>query len=166
MIASRRAIFDGLRDLTGVAKGGCLIYVTSHGAPQGVVLGDSLLTPGGLADLLDRTCPARPAVVIISACFSGVFVPIVQGPNRMIFTAARRDRSSFGCGVGDTYPFFDGCVLEALPAARDFIALVPLARACVIRRERMEHVQPPSAPQVSVGAAFRSNLAPFAARPG
>ena len=34
-----------MRDLTAVAKGGCLIYLTSHGSPKGVVLSDGLLTP-------------------------------------------------------------------------------------------------------------------------
>ena len=32
-----RPIYDALVDLTGQAKGGCLVYFSSHGAPQGVV---------------------------------------------------------------------------------------------------------------------------------
>ncbi|MBA3810743.1 MAG: peptidase C13 [Caulobacteraceae bacterium] len=160
------AIFAGLRDLAIRAPGGCLIYLTSHGAPQGAIAGEGLLTPRRLAALVDRACPARPTVVVVSACFSGVFVPALAGPDRMVLTAARRDRSSFGCGEGDTYPFFDGCVLETLPRARDFIDLAPKVRACVERRERIEHMRPPSEPQASVGAALRLNLPAFSDGPG
>jgi hypothetical protein len=69
-----------------------------------------------------------------------------------VMTAARRDRSSFGCSEDATYPYFDGCVLEGLQTARDFIALAAAARACVARREAEEGLSPASEPQVSVGA--------------
>lgn len=160
------AIFAALGDLAAGAPRGCLVYLTSHGAPEGVIVGEGQLTPRRLAALLDRACPARPTLVVVSACFSGVFVPALAAPDRMILTAARRDRSSFGCGEGDTYPFFDGCVLEALPDARDFIDLAPKVRACVERRERIEHMRPPSQPQVSIGAMFRRSLPPFEREPG
>ena len=52
-------------------------------------------------------CQARPTVVVISACYSGIFVDGLAAPNRMIMTAARRDRSSFGCSEDATYPYFD-----------------------------------------------------------
>ena len=99
-------------------------------------------------------------MVVISACFSGVFIPALAGPDRLILTAARRDRSSFGCGEADTYPFFDGCILDALARAGDFLAAGGEARACVARREREEHMSPPSQPQVYVGARFHA--LPFA----
>ncbi|MEP6966684.1 MAG: C13 family peptidase [Pseudomonadota bacterium] len=160
------AMFAGLRDLAVRAPGGCLIYLTSHGEPGGAVAGEGLLTPRRLAALVDRACPARPTLIVVSACFSGVFVPALAAPDRMVLTAARRDRSSFGCGEGDTYPFFDGCVLEALPGARDFIDLVPRVRACVERRERVEHMRPPSQPQAFVGPEFRLRIPPFDPIPG
>jgi hypothetical protein len=148
------AIAAGLRRLTARAGGGCLFYLTSHGSPDGAVLGDHLAAPRAVAAIVNQSCGARPTVVVISACFSGVFVPALAGPDRLVLTAARRDRSSFGCGEADAYPFFDGCVLEALPHAADFIALAKLARACVARRERQEGMSPPSQPQIAVGAAF------------
>ena len=73
--------------------------------------------------------------MIISACFSGVFVPALAGPNRMVLTAARPDRSSFGCGEADKYPYFDQCVLESMPHAADFAAL-GTHRAGLRRRAR------------------------------
>src|SRR5271169_4484166 len=38
-------IYQGLNSLTQKARGGCLAYFTSHGAPQGVVLGDDVVSP-------------------------------------------------------------------------------------------------------------------------
>src|SRR5450432_829432 len=98
-----QAIYDALAELTTKATGGCLLYFSSHGAPQGVVIDQHFLPPGVLATIVDTTCGQRPTVVIISACFSGVFVPALAGPNRMVLTAARPDRSSFGCGEADKY---------------------------------------------------------------
>jgi len=151
-------IYTSLRELTAQATGGCLIYFTSHGAPQGVVLGDNLVPPGILDQLITQTCGRRPTVVIISACFSGVFVPALADSNRMILTAARPDRSSFGCSESDKYPYFDTCFLKVLPSVRDFAALGPAVQACVAQREQETGAQPPSEPQVSVGASLRPIL--------
>jgi hypothetical protein len=153
-----KPIYESLRELTARARGGCLIYFTSHGAPQGVVVGDGVMPPGMLDQLIGATCGDRPTVVVISACFSGVFVPVLEGPNRMILTAARRDRSSFGCGEDDKYPYFDTCLLRELPTARDFMTLGPAVQACVARREVETGMRPPSEPQLSVGARLRPIL--------
>ncbi|WP_296597135.1 C13 family peptidase, partial [Phenylobacterium sp.] len=93
-----RGIYNALVDLSGRTAGGCIFYMTSHGAPEGAQLDQGLLRPGVLANMLDRTCGKRPTIVVISACFSGVFVPTLALPNRMVVTAARPDRTSFGCG--------------------------------------------------------------------
>jgi hypothetical protein len=149
-------IAAALARLTARAKGGCLFYLTSHGSPDGAVLGERMLAPSAIAGLLNSACGDRPTVVVVSACYSGVFVAALTRPNRLVLTAARRDRSSFGCGESDRYPFFDACVLEALPVSPDFLALAGKARLCVARRERQEHMSPPSDPQIFVGAKFRS----------
>lgn len=135
------------------AQAGCLFYFTSHGSPEGMVLGrEGLLTPQRLAGLLDQWCGTRPTVVVVSACYSGGFVPALSAPNRMIMTAARPDRSSFGCAAGSEYPYFDACILEALPSADDFVDLASRARRCVAQRETAEQLWPPSAPLTEVGA--------------
>jgi len=156
--ATLPAIGAALRRLTAQAPNGCLFYLTSHGSPDGAVLGDRLVPPRSFARMISSTCGTRPTVVVISACFSGVFVKPLAGPNRLVLTAARRDRSSFGCGESDRYPYFDGCILEALPSSADFVDLANRARACVARRERQEGMSPPSRPQTSIGASFHSPL--------
>jgi hypothetical protein len=153
-----QGIYDALSDLTAKAQGGCLIYFSSHGAPMGVVVDQQFLPPGVLANMVDNTCGKRPTVVIISACFSGVFVPALASPNRMVLTAARPDRSSFGCGEADKYPYFDQCVLETLPNVSNFAILGTGVQACVAARETKEGMKPPSEPQLFIGPALRPML--------
>jgi len=156
--ARASAIDDALKMLAQRARGGCLLYFSSHGSPDGMVLGNRLLTPRGLGRITDIDCGKRPTVVVVSACFSGIFVPALAGRNRLVLTAARRDRSSFGCGQTDSYPYFDECVLSVWPRVNDFIALGRSARACVAAREKREHVGPPSEPQLRVGTAIPATL--------
>lgn len=159
-------IFDTLSELAQKAPDGCLIYYTSHGGPPGVVMDEDgkqmIVPPGVMAELVNQACPNRPTVVVISACFSGVFVPTLARPNRMVLTAARPDRTSFGCGQDDKYPYFDDCFLSSMPDAHDFQGLAGEVRECVRRREIAEKVSPPSEPQVWVGARLRPMLPLYA----
>lgn len=157
-----RAIFEGMAQLAARTPDGCLVYLTSHGLPQGVVVDQSVLPPGILAAMLDRTCGPRPTIAVISACFSGVFVPELGAANRMVLTAARPDRTSFGCGESNRYPFFDECFLQSAPSSRDFSGLADRVRTCVAEREVLEKVSPPSEPQVFIGAQLRPVLPLYA----
>jgi hypothetical protein len=152
------AINNAMIDLAGRSAGGCLFYLTSHGAPQGAVLDQGLLVPGVLGAMLDQACGKRPTIVVISACFSGVYVPQLAQANRMVLTAARPDRTSFGCGQNDKYPYFDDCFLSSMPTSHDFGGLAATVRECVRRREIAEKVSPPSEPQVFVGGELRPML--------
>jgi hypothetical protein len=156
---SARVAAETFLAMAAKAKDGCLFYLTSHGSPDGAVFGpDLLLTPSSLGALLDSACPGRPTVVVISACFSGIFASGVAAPERMVMTASRADRSSFGCGDKDKYPYFDACILKTLPEATDFPNLAVRARACVAKRETEENLDPPSEPQTVIGAAARMTL--------
>jgi hypothetical protein len=152
--------------LANQAKDGCLIYFSSHGNTAGIVVGQTedgeaaLMSPDVLSKMVDEACGRRPTVVILSACYSGVFVPTVSDSNRAVFTAARRDRSSFGCSESDRYPYFDDCILSSFPKVGDFQALATTAKACVAAKESATGAQPPSEPQIAVGAGLRPML-PF-----
>lgn len=149
----------GVAAATTRATEGCLLYFTSHGSPDGLVFGPAAtLTPAAMAILVRQWCGARPTVVIVSACYSGVFTTALAAPNRMILTAARRDRTSFGCGAEETWPWFDGCVIESLPGAADFLALAAAARTCVARKEQAAGITVPSEPQLFVGSEMQLRL--------
>ena len=151
------SIASGLWDLSKRAPGGCLIYFTSHGAfggngeQGGILTNRDIWTPDRFANAVNNACGSKPSVIVMSACFSGQFIPPLAAPNRIIFTAARPDRTSFGCGNDLKYTFFDQCFLQSLPQAGDFVGLADLTRQCVALRERQERVDLPSEPQVSVG---------------
>ncbi|HTI66005.1 MAG TPA: C13 family peptidase [Caulobacteraceae bacterium] len=157
-------IDNALIALAQQAKDGCLLYFSSHGAPTGIVVGQTpdgqavLLSPDALSKMVDRACGSRPTVVILSACFSGVFVKPVSDVNRAVFTAARPDRTSFGCGESDRYPYYDDCILSSFPKVGDFQALATTTKDCVAAKEVATGMKPPSEPQISVGAGLRPML--------
>ncbi len=143
----------GIYEVAERAPRGCLIYFTSHGGRDAMVFGPNRrLSPTSMATLVRGWCADRPTIVVVSACFSGIFVDALSGPNRMIMTAARRDRASFGCSEDATYPYFDACVISTLPMASDFIALANATRACVKTREEADGLEPGSEPQVFIGS--------------
>ena len=157
--ATPQTVLNGLYDAAARGSAGCLLYFTSHGAPTAMVFGDAPpLTPDMMVNIVRRACGARPTVVIVSACYSGIFINALSAPNRMVLTAASRERTSFGCGADETWPWFDGCILETLPTAADFLALAAGARDCVARKEQEHAVDLPSEPQLFVGSEMQLRL--------
>ena len=134
----------------------CLVFITSHGAPdKGIYLArsDEMLRPEALAAALDSGCGAAPTVVIISGCYSGSFARApMTAPNRIVLTAARSDRPSFGCAAERTYTVFDACLLGALPHAATWRAAFGEIKDCVERHEQ-ELKETPSHPQAWFGAS-------------
>jgi hypothetical protein len=76
----------------------------------------------------------------------------------MILTAARADRSSFGCGESDKYPYFDDCFLSSMKAAHDFPDLGRAVQACVARKEVETGMKPTSQPQLFIGGELKPVL--------
>lgn len=160
-LAALGIVRDQLSRTAQRAKAGCLIYYTSHGVPGGLVMmtePDELISPIQLDRMVQSACPDRPVVLVLSACFSGSFITGLAGNDRMILTAARPDRSSFGCGDNDKYPFFDACVLDQAPAAHTFIELASKVQICVAVKEREIGARPPSEPQVWIGPGLKPLL--------
>jgi Peptidase C13 family len=133
----------------------CLIFLTSHGehgAGLWLARSNTALSPDELAQALSRGCGAVPTVVVVSACYSGIFaVGKMAKPNRIILTAARDDRQSFGCQVHRVYNFFDECLLGALPKSATWRAVANGSKECVRRMERALGERP-SEPQAYFGA--------------
>lgn len=139
--------------------GGCLFYITSHGTRAGVTFGENILSPEDFWDAVDRLCGRQPVITIISACHSGVFADSPwQKANRFILTAARADRTSFGCGIDNVYPYFDECFLKNAEGASSWPALAEGTRACVARREAAADLTP-SEPQLFIGEEIGAAMA-------
>jgi len=132
----------------------CLVFLTSHGARgRGLWLARSnrALSPDELAGALSRGCAAVPTIVIVSACYSGGFATgKMAKSNRIILTAARSDRPSFGCQAHRTYNFFDECLLGVLPQSTTWRAAFNGTDRCVKRTEKAFGMRP-SEPQAYFG---------------
>ena len=104
------------------AKDILVVLLTSHGSPDGlaVVAGHhtETLSPRALRSMLNAS-GARYRVVIISACYSGVFARALADPRTLVITAAAPDRPSFGCEDGATWTYFgDAFFNQALRSSR------------------------------------------------
>jgi hypothetical protein len=67
------------------------LYVSLEPLPLDQIVADDL------ADLFSQS-PIKYRVFVISACYSGDFVRTLKDDTTMVITAARGDRTSFGCG--------------------------------------------------------------------
>ena len=138
------------------ATDGCFVFITSHGAPaRGLVMkrARAFLTPANLDQLLAGRCRGRPTVVIASGCYSGSFAEgAMPASNRVILTAARDDRPSFGCNASRHYTVFDQCILDSIVAGSRWWTVMENARTCVDENERALQVDAPSEPRASFGA--------------
>ena len=147
---------------------GCLLFITAHGAPkQGLALprssGDQFLAPSRLDIALARGCGNAPTIVVLSGCYTGTYLEsAMTRDNRIVLTAARADRASFGCGANNQFTFFDQCLLDTIEAMagatwRDAFSRT---RACVATREVSLNMLP-SEPQAHFGSAVAGMKLPW-----
>ncbi|MEO7073242.1 MAG: C13 family peptidase [Rhodanobacter sp.] len=158
------AALDGLAQTMDPAQDILLLYVTSHGGEDHNLLIDldplPLDTIGAteLADIL-RTRPFKWKVVVVNACYSGGFVPPLRGPGTLVLTAARADRSSFGCGSDADVTYFGRAwLVDALNRTPDIIDAFQQARAEIGQWERRDKLTP-SEPQIDIGSGVAAQLA-------
>src|SRR5262245_15563724 len=141
MASSAVNLAGALRELSIGDQDACLIHMTSHGSPQGFYLRNAAtITPKTLDQILDLAGGDRPTVVLISACYSGVFVgPSMQKKNRIILTAARQDRTSFGCSAENQYTYWDSCLIDSLPTADNWQSLYGTIQQCGQTKKSKSH---------------------------
>jgi hypothetical protein len=107
--------------------------------------------------MLART-GVRHKVVIISACYSGVFIPLLANPDLLVITAADANHPSFGCEDKAKWTYFGDAFFNiALRQARSLKHAFVVARALVKKRELREHFEP-SNPQMAGGANVQPSL--------
>ncbi|MCP8897948.1 C13 family peptidase [Gilvimarinus xylanilyticus] len=133
-----------------------LLYLTSHGSAEHEFSleapghGFVDITPGDLSDALEPL-KDNPKILMISACYSGGFIEPLKAPHHLIMTAARADRTSFGCGDADTMTYFGRAYFEkALPDSNSFIEAFEVAKKHIEIWEDEQEVDH-SEPQIFVG---------------
>jgi len=96
-------------------------------------------------------------VIVISACYSGAFIPALADDQTAIFTSSASDRVSFGCSDDrDTTEFGEAFIRDALPRAPSLVAAFDEAKAAIARREQ-RRLQAESLPQARIGPAFSTH---------
>ncbi|MBU2641806.1 MAG: C13 family peptidase [Gammaproteobacteria bacterium] len=136
------------------------LFVTSHGSGEPAYLSVdnndlqlTQLTPARLKAALAAT-PIKWKVIVVSACYSGSFIPALQDDNTLVITASRADRNSFGCDAKNSMTDFGRAYFtEALKQTRSFTEAFKLASTRIAAREKAEGLTP-SQPQMSLGKAF------------
>ncbi|OYX33173.1 MAG: hypothetical protein B7Z03_00815 [Hydrogenophilales bacterium 32-62-9] len=136
------------------------LFVTSHGSGNPAYLSVdnndlqlTQLTPARLKAALAAT-PIKWKVIVISACYSGSFIPALADDTTLVITASRADRNSFGCDAKNSMTEFGRAYFaEALKQTTSFTAAFRLASQRIDAREKAAGLTP-SLPQMSVGKAF------------
>lgn len=148
-----------------------LLYLTSHGGQtQGLSVELNYryslnnLSPESLAEILKES-GIKNKVIIISACYSGAFIPHLQDENTMIITAAASDRTSFGCSDENDLTYFTQAYFEALSETTNLEGAFHLAKEKIQIREAEEGLSPPSNPQIFIGKNIKSALKSYGGAP-
>jgi len=142
-----------------------LLLMTSHGEPSGFGLrlpNEAIveLTPMEVAATLNDE-GIKNRIVIVSACFAGVFVPPLANDDTIVLTAADAKNTSFGCSPERDWTYFgDALFRQSMRPGRDFQHSFDNARMLIHGWELMDHATP-SNPQGHFGAALVARLAPF-----
>ena len=144
-----------------------VLLLTSHGSKEdGISVRTGLLPigsdvpPDEVRAALDEA-GIKWRIVIVSACYSGVFVEPLKSDTTLVITAADADHTSFGCADDRDLTYFGEAFLrDALPKAPSLEAAFRAARDDIARRENAEKLTP-SHPQIFVGEAIREKLAAF-----
>ena len=130
------------------------LILTSHGSRLGLSVKagtrQETLSPSQLVLMLGDTL-VRHRAVVISACYSGVFVRPLADPDTLIITAADADDTSFGCQNGTAWTYFGDAffntALRRAPNLRDAFATA----SSLVRKRELQGRQTPSNPQMAGG---------------
>jgi len=152
------------------------LFLTSHGTAQHDL---KLQQPPSSSNMALRDLPAnelgrmlrtsgiRWKVVVVSACYSGGFIDALRDDSTLIITAARADRTSFGCADENDFTYFGRAFFkEALPSSGSFRDAFEKADALVGEWERRDlPKEPRSLPQMHTTPAIDAQLDKWARQP-
>jgi peptidase C13-like protein len=169
-LATRDNIAAAVRAIAQVMDKGedvLVLFMTSHGTRGGFGLqlpGRPLVefAPRDLAGILDGA-GIQNRVVVVSACYSGAFVPPLANDNTIVITASDARNPSFGCAPGREWTYFgDAFFNRALRPGVDLRSAFNRARIVISEWELTENLSP-SNPQGHFGPALIEKLAPLLA---
>ncbi|MEO1046730.1 MAG: C13 family peptidase [Pseudomonadota bacterium] len=145
-----------------------VLYTTSHGLELGLAYhygdtGYGVLSPARLKSVLEELGFKR-RILLLSACYSGVFVGPLASADTAILTAAASNRTSFGCEAENDWTFFgDALINNALRSPQSLESAARQAGTMVAEWE-VERRLLASLPQTRIGSNVDSWLPALEAR--
>ncbi len=145
-----------------------VMYSTSHGLDLGLAYhygdtGYGILSPERFGSVLEEL-GIEKRLLILSACYSGVFVSELASPDTAILTAAAGNRTSFGCEAENDWTFFgDAMINRALRKPQSLQEASKEANRSVATWEAERRLLA-SLPQTSIGDEALKWLADLEAR--
>ena len=146
-----------------------ILFATTHGDPNtGLAYRDGdkgvgMIAPMRLANLLDDLGFER-RMILLSACYSGIFLPLLTNENSIVVTAAASNRTSFGCAPGNDWTFFgDALINNGLRKPQSFDKATEEAAGLIGKWEASKQLLP-SRPQTFVGDKVNAWLGPLEER--
>jgi hypothetical protein len=139
-----------------------VLFLTSHGSADGLEVRNGSLPlaqidPEDLRQALDES-GIRWRVVVVSACYAGVFIDALKNDTTAVVTAADSSHSSFGCQEDRDLTWFGEAFLrDALPSSASLEEAFAKAAKLIAQREEREH-QAHSNPQLYMGGEMRRKL--------
>jgi hypothetical protein len=140
-----------------------VLMLTSHGSREGLAVVNGKLPllqlgPTELRQALDEA-GIKWRVIIVSACYSGVFIEALKTDTTFVATASDAEHSSFGCADDRDLTYFGEAFLkDALPTTPSIEGAFKKAVDLIQKRETAEHLEH-SNPQLFFGSAIRQKLA-------
>ncbi len=139
------------------------LFLTSHGSRDHEFrLNQNAMTlrglrPADLAQMLEEA-RIRWKAILVSACYAGGFIEPLKSESTLIITAARADRTSFGCADENEFTDFGRAYFkESLPRASSFQDAFAKASSLVQEWEVQQKVQN-SLPQMVAPVAISEQL--------
>ncbi len=155
--ANMNAMARGLVGRFDPANDVALVYLAAHGSADASLATDlpnkKYLAPISSASVADAltTAGIKRRIVVISACYAGTWIPALADADSIVITAARKDRTSFGCDDRRELTYFGEAFLGGpLAKGASLREAFENARTKVAGWEAEGHLTP-SEPQVHVG---------------
>ena len=140
-----------------------VLMLTSHGNDEDGIaitngrMPEDALSPEDVRTILDES-HIRWRVIIVSACYSGIFIPVLKNDSTLIMTAADARHSSFGCDDTRDLTYFGEALLrDALPRSCS-LDQAYMAMARIIRQRETDEGEIHSNPRLFVGPRMQARL--------
>lgn len=160
-LATPALLAEALQRIAAQARSTDLVVllISTHGTPKtlDVKVASTNHPPLTAAELARALQPLgdTPTVVVLSACYSGSFIPELARDTRIVLTAASAERSSWGCNFEFANTFFiEELFRRNFDDSLSLVQLVAQGHAQIAVREAAHRLRP-SQPQMAIGAGVR-----------